>query len=179
MPGITKLDASMWRDVIRYSFEGMCLMEIADCVEVEYKTLCRWMKKHPSLKEQCAAARLAGGKKVVEYGLFKLARGSEEVEETASWIETRPDGTSKTIKRVVKKTRPDLKALQTLSKKYAPEFSESIQEGEDGKLNININQLSLREVMELRDSSFSTPHRSISESGESESPSITPPSTEI
>lgn len=163
----------MWRDIVRYSYEGLDKMEIADCVGVTYHTLCKWLKMYPKLAEQCHGAKLSGGKKLVEYGLFKLARGSESITEEASWVEI--DNQGRTIKksRTVSKSRPDLKAIQTLAKKYAKEYSE-IQE-ENGNLNININTLSMREVMELRDNSYATQHHRLrSDEDESERLEIPP-----
>lgn len=152
MARITKYNINMRSEIIRLSGLGYSVPQIARQLELHRSTLNNWIKKHELTKDmQEAQADFYQGK--INEGLLKLAEGAKETQEVKERYEKINDAEyEKTISKV-RILPPNEKALQILSRRFAPDFSDTKQL-DDSKhnhiaLHFDTRVMNLRELKEL------------------------------
>lgn len=132
---------SIKAEVIKLISEGHSLNSASDVLGVSNVTLYSWAKKDTLFQRAVDTAKEKGGRGLVESGLYKLARGADEVETTEQWVGKKVlmngDEVPCTFSRKVKKKAPSEKALAMLAQRYAPEY---VDNEDHNKLTIKITQ---------------------------------------
>lgn len=152
MAMITKYDLNLRASIIRYAGLGYSISQIARKLGIHRSTLHRWINKYELTKDMLEAEREFFQGKINE-GFLKLAEGAKETQEVKERYEKINDAEyEKTISKV-RILPPNEKALQILSRRFAPDYSDTKQQ-DDTKhnhiaLHFDTRVMNLRELKEL------------------------------
>ena len=124
MARITKYNITMRSEIIRLSGLGYSVPQIASRLGLHRSTLNNWINKYELLEEMKEAERDFYQGKINE-GLLKLAEGAEEKQEVKEHYEKINDAEYIKTTTKVRQLTPNEKALQILSRRFAPEFSDN------------------------------------------------------
>jgi hypothetical protein len=139
----------MMRDyLVRLASEGLPDYEIANRLGIHRHTIRLWRLKDRQLCEEMQQAFDSCYETAVRIGILKLAKGVETSEVTEESVYINDKG--EPIKRKEKKTinAPNLNAIKSIAKKYAPDLE--ISEETNTTNILKIDNMTYRELMEYR-----------------------------
>ena len=154
MARITKYNLELRALIIQYAGLGYSVPQIARKLGLHRSTLNNWINKHNLLDDMQAAERDFYQGKINE-GLLRLAEGAQEKQEVKERYEKINDTEyQKTISKV-RILPPNEKALQILSRRFAPEYSDNTHQDKAKQISFNFDTrvMNLRELKELNASS--------------------------
>jgi len=162
----TKYNPILKHSIVSLYGEGLSQKKVADLCGISLRTLQYWIKKY-NLKELMELERTESARDCIEQGLRKVAKGAKDENTTEKFIYYRKatrlyiddfgeaveeeyiQPVEKTINR--KEYKPDVKAIEVLSRKYAKEFDNKAEERE---INTRILEgFTMRELQEARKNS--------------------------
>lgn len=149
---VNKFDLNVRALIVEKYAEGYTKSQIAKLLGIHRATLYRWIDKHNISKdmEECRTDYMSGK---VSKGFVRLAEGAQETQEVNETYEKISDTEYHKKISKVRILPPNEKALQILSRRYAPEFSDTaaLQDNSNKQITFNFDTrvMNLRELKEL------------------------------
>lgn len=139
--------------IVELCYQGYTDTKISELLGINKNTLVNWKRNKPKLKDDMQFARTSSARNLLEVSTRKLASGHKLEEVKTESVELDNEGKPTKVTRTIKEISPDIKAMEMIARKYAPEYSKDyvdIENGESLNLTINYNGMSFADLIEHR-----------------------------